>query len=227
MLLKAVNGLIDPAARRRAAERLAVEVGAESFLILIPDREVGILRPAPGFPPTLPGGQTWRLFFDQCAHGEEIDSTVAFPTFDKMTTIQAFVTENGAVLALVGGSLSVSPKALSEAYPFLAPLMIAESEALAAKGVAQAALEAEKHAAGLTEALDRSRKDLAGKGHALQVALAESARLNAELRNLNATLEQRVSLEINERLKAEAFTPASPEDGGYRSINGWRCARFQ
>ena len=101
------------------------------------------------------------------------------------------------------GKPSVSPKALSETYPFLASLMIAESEALAAKGVAQAALEAGKHAAGLTEALDRSRKDLASKGHALQIALAESARLNAELRNLNATLEQRVSLEINERLKAE------------------------
>ena len=198
-----VNDLVHPEQRSHAAEELAAEVGAESFIILIPDPEMGVLRPAPGFPQTLPGGATWRAFLARCKHPGEIEAEIAFPTTERITTIRAFVSDLGAVVVFIGGAPRVPPASLISGYPFLIPLLIAESEAFAATGVARAAQEAERHAATLTEALDRLRKDLAERGEELRGALTEAARLNAELSTVNATLEQRVSQEIQERMKAE------------------------
>jgi hypothetical protein len=55
-LQRLANGLGDPAKRSAGAKALAAAVGAEALLILLEDAEAGVLAPAPGFPPTLPGG---------------------------------------------------------------------------------------------------------------------------------------------------------------------------
>ena len=201
--MQVASGLLARTERRDAARRLAEHVGADAFLVLVPDHEIGLLRPAAGFPQTLPGGPTWYDFLARCAKTGNVECVVAFPDLQSLATVRACVTEAGAVIAFIGGDPRIGPSELASMCPFLAPLLIAENEIVAASGTVKAAQEASRHAAALAEALDRTRREVAVKALALKNALAEAARLNAELRELNGTLEQKVSQEIQERLKAE------------------------
>ncbi|HWP34243.1 MAG TPA: hypothetical protein VNM66_01470, partial [Thermodesulfobacteriota bacterium] len=47
-------GLADPARRPAAVRALAAGLGAEELVVFVPDPELGVLLPAPGFPQTLP-----------------------------------------------------------------------------------------------------------------------------------------------------------------------------
>ena len=202
-ILPIASRLAAPSERGHAARQLAEHVGADAFLVLVPDQEIGLLRPAAGFPQTLPGGPTWRDFLARCVRAGSVESIVAFPNPTNSAPIRAYVTEAGAVIAFIGGAPGMRPSEFAAMFPFLAPLLIAESEVLAASGSVKAAQEASRHAETLAEALDRARREVAAKALELKNALAEAARLNAELRALNANLEEKVSQEIQERLKAE------------------------
>jgi signal transduction histidine kinase len=201
--VQAIARLSTPQTRQEGAQKLARHLGAEAFLILVLDPDTASLCPAVGFPPTLPGGPTWRDFMARCAASGEFEADVAFPTSTSTRTARACVLPDGTVFALIGGAPTMGPSALARRFPFLAPLMRAEHEALGARGIAAAAQEAERQAATLAAALDRSRRDLSTTGLRLRHAFDEADRLNAELRDLNANLEQRVADETSERLKAE------------------------
>src|SRR4051794_28842046 len=77
--LRLMNGLADPGRRPAAAAVLAAHWGVDAVLILIRDQELGILRPAPGFRQTLPGGPTWRALFARCETPGMVRGEVAFP----------------------------------------------------------------------------------------------------------------------------------------------------
>jgi signal transduction histidine kinase/ActR/RegA family two-component response regulator len=206
------NELADPERRPEAAAALARRLGAEALLVLIRDPELGALRPAPGFPQTLPGGPTWRRLLARCHVPGEYSGEVAFPNARTITTFRAFVDTDGAVVVLLGGNPALSRSDLGElGVPLLSALLRAESAQIAAAGLAAAARDATQRATALAGALDAARGEVEAKAVALERALAESARLNDELRRLNETLEQRVSertreleREVAERRKAEA-----------------------
>ena len=88
-------------------------------------------------------------------------------------------------------------------FPFLMPLLIAELQAATAQNRAEAATNAEIRTAKLSLALEESRKQLSGRTMELQRSLAEAAALNEDLKKLTATLEERVSQEVKERMSAE------------------------
>jgi signal transduction histidine kinase/DNA-binding response OmpR family regulator len=79
------------------------------------------------------------------------------------------------------------------------------------------------------------REELVVTGIAPQAAVAmdnarlyrTSRRAEEQLRELNETLEQRVELEIGKRMRAEEGVPPSAEDGGHRTADRRRGARFQ
>ena len=52
--------LTDPPRRAEAVRALARRAGAEHLFVFVVDREIGVLLPAPGFPPTLPDARRWR-----------------------------------------------------------------------------------------------------------------------------------------------------------------------
>ncbi|MDB5467015.1 MAG: hypothetical protein JWQ46_1777 [Phenylobacterium sp.] len=162
-----------------------------------------MLRPAPGFPRTLPGGPTWRAFLAACARPGELRLDVAWPDRDSLAPARAFVRDDGMVAALIGGAPRVTAVEIVHALPLVFALLRSETEALAAAGLTQAAQSATARATALAGALDQARGQVGAHAEALQGALAESARLNAELRALNETLELRVAQEVAERAKAE------------------------
>jgi signal transduction histidine kinase/ActR/RegA family two-component response regulator len=206
-----LNGLADRGRRAEAAGALARYWGAEALIVFICDPELGVLRPAPGFPQILPGGPSWRRFLARCRELGEHRDSVAFPDRETMTEARAFVAEDGAVLMLLGGSPSLSRAEFAE-LPFglLSALLRAESVEAATAGRIEAARDATRRATALAEGLDVARSQAAAKAAELAAALAEAARLNQQLRDLNETLEQRVrertrslEKETEERIKAQ------------------------
>ena len=201
-----INALANRAERAEAASALARHWDVEAILILIRDHELGVLRPAPGFAQTLPGGPTWRELFSRCDGADRFVGHVAFPDAANLSPFSAQVDDSAsAVLELLGGSAGRSdhPDLAEIGFPVLAALLRAESEVVVSLGLAANANGALVQAESLTAALDRARSDLAR-------ALTKADHLNAALGELNTTLEQRVAertrqltAEMAERQKAE------------------------
>ena len=199
-----LNVLADPTTRGSKTEALARLWGVEAVLVLVRDRELGVLRPAPGFQQTLPGGPSWRALLRSEIRERHV-GTVAYPHRDRMVDFAAQALASGeAVLVLLGaGAIDVVLDLDALGFPLVAALLQAEGEAVNAAGLVQTAAKALDRAEALTDSLDLARSKLTE-------ALATSGALNRALNELNATLEERVEertrqleAEMAERQKAE------------------------
>jgi signal transduction histidine kinase len=189
--------------RAEASKALAGRLGITAFLVLVPDPETELLRPALGFPQTLPGGPTWIALLHQCATSEDIAGDVAYPDRAGLMSVVGMVDGSKAVVLFIGGQPVVTPRALLDDFPFLMPLLTAELQVATAQHRAEAARNAEIRTGKLSLALEESRAQLSARTTELQRSLAEAAVLNDELKELMATLETRVSEEVKERISAE------------------------
>lgn len=203
-LIRLLSALADKRGRSFEAAALAQRLGALDFLILLPDPELGILLPAPGFRRTLPGGTTWAELLGRCEGGGEFHATVAYPDARCLSSADVFIAPDGPVLMLIGGRPQVRASELADAANTMLALLRSEVREEAASASARSSGDATRRATALASSLDRARADLASNALALRDALSNSARLNDELRLLNETLERRVQDEIAERMKAEA-----------------------
>ena len=217
-----LNDLANPAERTAAAARRSAEWNVEAVVVLIRDRDLGTLRPAPGFPRTLPGGPTWRALLKRGgASWAAWSGTVAFPSRDRMVPFSAFSDGDDAVLLLLGGSAeSVVLDLASLGFSLLTRLLRAEDDLIIASGMVETAAKALGQAASLTASLDTARTKLAQ-------ALSESDRLNGALNKLNATLEERVShrtqqleAEMAERQKTEELLRQSQKMEAVGQLTG-------
>jgi signal transduction histidine kinase len=203
-LIRLLSALADRRSRSREAAALAKRLGAIDFLILLPDPELGVLRPAPGFRQTLPGGPTWAELLARCENAGEVRATVAYPDARHMSAADVCIADDSSVLMIIGGQPQVRASELADAADTLLALLRSELREESASASAQSSGDATRRATALASSLDRARAGLASNALALRDALSDAARLNDELRLLNETLELRVQDEIAERMKAEA-----------------------
>ena len=202
-LRRLIEALADRGQRGHASRRLAQALGACWLVVLLRDSTTGALRPAPGFPQTLPGGPTWTALIRRCDEAGEFATEVAFPDRHHLNAAHVVASADGVVLALIGGRPFVTPTELARQCGLFFALLKSENEAQTASEAALAARTASQRAAALASALDHARSEATAKAVALRDALAEAARLNAEFRRLNEQLEQRVEQEVAGRLKVE------------------------
>ena len=196
-----VSRLAARASRGAETARIAAEIGAEAFLVLLHDSAINALAPAPGFPQTLPGGPSWRAFLKGPHPAGSMETELPFPRADEPKIARVLVAPE-AVFMLIGGEPRMPVEAFAAA-PLLSALLRAEAEQLASLGLITAAREATDRATNLAAALDRARAEVRRKAGELAQALAQADQLNEQLNRLNETLEQRVAEEIRERLHAE------------------------
>lgn len=203
-LILLLSALTDRRTRPSAAAALAQRLGAMDFLILLPDPELGILRPAPGFRQTLPGGSTWAELLARCEPGGEFRATVAYPHAQRLSSADVFIAPDGPVLMLIGGRPQVRASELAAAAETMLSLLRSEVREDVAAAKVQSSGDATRRATALASSLEQARAELAKNALALRDALSDAAGLNDELRLLNESLELRVQNEIAERMKAEA-----------------------
>jgi signal transduction histidine kinase/FixJ family two-component response regulator len=211
-IIELLDRLADRAQRAEIAAELARRWSADALFMLVRDHELGVLRPAAGFQQTLPGGALWRRFLAQCARPGEHQGEVSFPDRKTIASALAYATAEGFVLVLVGGVPNLSYTEFKKLpFALISALLRTEATEQAASGAVAAAREVTQRTAALASALDRARGETQAKAAELQRALAEAAHLNEQLRQLNNTLEHRVSertreleTQTEERLKAEA-----------------------
>ena len=200
-VLRLAAALSEQARRREAAERLAHHLGAEAMLLLVHDDDAGVLLPAPGFAPTLPGGETWARFL-RTLHAPGVHrAQVAYPTASRLTDAVGISVPDTALL-LFGGTIPEDRIAeLESLLPLVAVAIRAEHAAASARGELRAAQEYAREAETLARALDTARaeverglRQLAAQTQALQDARAHAedatrakdeflAMLGHELRN--------------------------------------------
>ncbi len=165
--------------RLAAAEALSQRLGVDEVIVFVRDPELGILLPAPGFRQTVTGGPEWRAFVATCAtpgiHSADID----YPHRERKSPVRAHVSERGVALFLFGGVPNESVLAeVLVLLPLLGAVFHAEHDALLARGAEEVARATGRHAKELALALDSARSEV-------ERALAEAARLNEELKDID------------------------------------------
>jgi signal transduction histidine kinase len=174
--------LSDADRRPESSRRLARSMGAEAVLLLVEDDDAKVLLPAPGFPPTLPGGDTWRDFLRSAQAPGVHRGSIAFPTRDRMVDAVA-VSGSGAALIFIGGALGDGhAAALAAVMPWLASTIRAEQAAVGARGELHAAQAYAREAEALARALDNARADVERALRQLesQTQALDAARARAE-----------------------------------------------
>jgi PAS domain S-box-containing protein len=185
-----VNRLAAPASRTQEAERIAIELGASAFLVLLYDKDIQALIPAPGFPQSLPGGPAWRAFLRGPHAFGAFEIQLPFPTRDVPQAARVFVSDD-AVFMLIGGQPIIDVEAFADAT-LLTTLLRSEAQQVADSGLVKAAREATVRATDLALALDKARAEVRLKADQLADALRQADQLNNQLQAVNQTLEQRI-----------------------------------
>jgi signal transduction histidine kinase len=168
----------ETAERGDAARALAARLKVDEVLLLVRDPELGVLVPASGFPQTLAGGAEWRAFLKSCASPGVHEAEVGYGSPARMTPVVAHVSSTVALLLMGGSPDAQELDAVLEALPVLGAMFRGEHDARLARGDAQVARTATGNAKNLALALDAARGEV-------ERALAESARLNTELQEID------------------------------------------
>ena len=229
-----VNALAERDGRREAAEAFAHAVGAEALLILVRDPDSRAITPAPGFRRTLPGGPTWRAFLATCGRPGEFAMDVDYPDRGSQRTARAHASEDGSVVALIGGEPRTSAAIVRDHLVPIVRLLQSEYEVIAARGATAAATLVTRQTNALAASLDEARGRFAEQAVQLQGALNESERLNRELTDLTHTLEQRVEVALAERRlladvvdNTDAFVQVSDLQFRWLAINRASANEFE
>ena len=204
-VVRLAAALSGAAFRREAAERLAHQLGAEAVLLLVEDEDARVLVPAPGFQPTLPGGDTWGRFL-RTLHAPGVHrSQVAYPTEARLTDAMG-ISGSGAALLLLGGTVSDDVAAALEAVlPLVASTLRAEHAAVTARGELRAAQDYAREAQTLARALDNARAEVE---HGLRQLEAQTEALQAA--RARAEQATRAKDEFLAMLGHELRNPLSP-----------------
>ena len=177
------------ATRREAVTILGRRLGCTDIVLFVPDAQVNVLVPAPGFSQTVPGGSEWRGFLGACRAEGTHSGTVRFPDPATLQPAVGCTASDGTVLVIIGKE-NVPPECtdIRAVLPILGALLRSEQRALAATGQAAAARQAEIHACNLATALDTARASQ-------ERALREAARLTQEVLEREADLKKKAEFE--------------------------------
>jgi signal transduction histidine kinase len=167
-VLAGIVALATAADRVHAARELASILGCDEVLMFVPDAELGVALPAPGFPRTLPDGRRWNSFLRECTPRSVRQSQAMVPGSSHLVDITAATGDDGTIIVLVGGSPEGQSIALMvEILPLMAAAFRGEHMAQAARAQTVIAEQSASNARSLAGALDHLRRDLQ---HALSEA---------------------------------------------------------
>jgi signal transduction histidine kinase/CheY-like chemotaxis protein len=150
-----------PENRVQTARDLAKSLGARDLILFVKDEEIGVLMPAPGFPPTLRNGRKWRDFIDVAVRRGRHDDRFPMAPGEEPVDVRALSASDGSVLTLIGGTPRLpEAEGMVQLLPLLTRSLRAEQAVIAATGRAEAARHAAAQAHSLGQKLSETRKEL-------------------------------------------------------------------
>lgn len=96
--------LADPVRRREAAQRLAAHLGADALILFISIPATTRLVPAPGFEETFLDTPAWQTFLAGFPAAKYQTASLPFSEQASLISVEGHRTEDGSVLALIGGA---------------------------------------------------------------------------------------------------------------------------
>ncbi|HEV2095696.1 MAG TPA: HAMP domain-containing sensor histidine kinase [Chthoniobacterales bacterium] len=203
-LLSLVAALTQPENRISAVKALAAHAGAKELLILIPDRELGVLLPAPGFQQTLSDPKHWRQFLDRCVEKSFYQGELSFPTAKSTMTATGLAAEGGSVVVFLGGDHRMDEAIdISLLLPIVAAAFEGERIAAVHEAKAAVARQMATQAKLLADSLDKARNEL-------RQTLAEARRANAAKDRFLAVLSHELRTPLNPVLMAASAMETDP-----------------
>ena len=182
-------GIGDASKRAQAIPGLCAWLGCEHLLLFVPDRDLGIAMPAPGFPQTLPHGREWRAFVKTCQEHGQHRQSIAFARAEAATVL-GLAAEDSSVLAMIGGSPDLERgRELIGWIPLAALALKAERTAEFATQRASFERQATAHSRLLAERLDAIARENDRLFHEAEKNLTERRRIEAEQRRFVALIE--------------------------------------
>ncbi|MGI8819733.1 MAG: hybrid sensor histidine kinase/response regulator [Chthoniobacterales bacterium] len=203
-LLALIARLTKPANRPAAAEALARHAGAEHLLVFVPDRDLGILLPAPGFPQTLPNAKRWQAFLANCTTDSFPRADLPFPDEASTSNATALAAEDGSVIVFLGGEHDLETMIdISLLLPMIAAAFEGERTAAVAEGNTAVAKQAATQAKLLAASLENAREEL-------RHTLADARRANAAKDRFLAVLSHELRTPLNPVLMAASAMETDP-----------------
>ncbi len=89
--------------RKAASHDLSTILGVEDLLIFLPDPDIGLLLPAPGYPQMLKEGRRWRDFLKDIGEKDVTSAELPSPYTGNLVRARAVSGQGGIVLVLLGG----------------------------------------------------------------------------------------------------------------------------
>lgn len=174
------------------------------MLILISDRELGLLLPAPGLPQTLPDGKRWRAFLDRCLEKSSHADELLFPTAGSSMSARGFAGDDGSVVVFFGGDLRLETAMdITLLLPLIASAFDGERIATVSHAATAVAKQAASQARLLADSLDKARNEL-------RQTLAEARRANAAKDRFLAVLSHELRTPLNPVLMAASAMETDP-----------------
>lgn len=223
-LLARFWALVARADRRMSAQQLAQDMGADDLIVFLPDPEVGVLLPAPGFPQTVPRGGLMRALVNTAAENGEHHAEVLSPFTGLLGPAVARQAEDGSVLVLLGGSPNADRLRMACQYlPLAACALRRERQELEAQQHAQTAQRIAEQARTLAHGLEAARRELQVALHEAEEMRRRSAFLAEASSILASSLEYETTLEGVARLSVPfvadwCFVDLVDEDDGLRRV---------
>jgi len=199
-ILRLTAQLAAPETRAAASAALAAALGADELLIFIRDREVDALLSAPGYAQTLPNGQLWRAFLAETVAKGRHEGELPRSQADQLIKAVGYANNRDIIFVALGvRDESRDVDWFIALLPLLAGVFRSEQEVATSTVRARLARDAAGRAATLSQALDRTRRQL-------EAALLEAREARRELELTNEMLRQQ-TLELettNQQLQEQA-----------------------
>ncbi len=210
-LIRLLVDLLEPARRQAAISELSQLLAVDSFVVFVPDAEIGRLLAAPGFPQTFPDRKVWSDFIATTKTRQAHRGSLPWPEPNTLMPAVGMKVGDAAVLIVLGGRPDPEQvEELSELIQLIVPGLTCE-RTLATVGVQlQLAHQATRESSALAASLDEARRAAQNEVAARKKAESDLRHARDELARTNLDLEDRVR-ERTERLhetisELEAFS---------------------
>lgn len=161
MDLKLLADISNYEGRFEAASKLARYFSCSYIVPFIPDPEIGVLLPAPGFPQTIPNGEAWNKFLQKTSGQGCYSGNLPFPDSENVLVATGFAGPEGSVVVFLGGPPGAEEVApLLDVFPLLVQLFIQEQASRTAEVRAELADKSAVKAEKLAQTIEMMRAKL-------------------------------------------------------------------